>query len=60
MQMMKERMVESAKEGMKLQASKSEIYGRMQAVFKELETTQEDVSFLVIWRLWMDVLYVGR
>ncbi|KAJ4708334.1 putative Boron transporter [Melia azedarach] len=43
-QMMKERMVESAKEGMKLQASKSEIYGRMQAVFKELETTQEDIS----------------
>ena len=30
-------MVKSAKEGMKLQASNSEIYGRMHAVFVEME-----------------------
>ncbi|KAH6757581.1 hypothetical protein C2S51_038729 [Perilla frutescens var. frutescens] len=36
-QLIRRKMVKSAKEGMKLQASNSEIYGRMHAVFVEME-----------------------
>ncbi|KAG6387935.1 hypothetical protein SASPL_153130 [Salvia splendens] len=36
-QLLRKKMVKSAKEGMKLQASNSEIYGRMHAVFVEME-----------------------
>lgn len=36
-QLIRKKMVKSAKEGMKLQASNSEIYGRMHAVFVEME-----------------------
>ncbi|KAL4302555.1 hypothetical protein GQ457_10G016290 [Hibiscus cannabinus] len=38
-QMIRKKMVKSAKEGMKQQASQSEIYGRMEAVFIELDTS---------------------
>ncbi|GMI88625.1 ARABIDOPSIS THALIANA REQUIRES HIGH BORON 4, REQUIRES HIGH BORON 4 [Hibiscus trionum] len=38
-QMIRKKMVKSAKEGMKQQASQSEIYGRMEAVFIELDAS---------------------
>lgn len=37
MQLIRRKMVKSAKEGIKEQASNSEIYGRMHAVFIEME-----------------------
>ncbi|KAK9029578.1 hypothetical protein V6N11_026691 [Hibiscus sabdariffa] len=45
-QMMRKKMVKSAKDGMSQQASKSEIYGRMQAVFLEMDEspTPSDVD----------------
>lgn len=36
---MRRKMVESAKEGIKRKASDSEIYGQMQAVFLEMESS---------------------
>ncbi|XP_011081918.1 boron transporter 4-like [Sesamum indicum] len=50
-QMIREKMVKSAKEGMQEQASHSEIYGRMHAVFVEMEsapshTTEKDLANL--------------
>lgn len=39
MQLIRKKMVKSAKEGMQQQASNSEIYGRMQAVFKEMDAS---------------------
>ncbi|KAL0330821.1 UNVERIFIED_CONTAM: putative boron transporter 7 [Sesamum angustifolium] len=49
--MIREKMVKSAKEGMQEQASHSEIYGRMHAVFIEMEsapshTTEKDLANL--------------
>lgn len=37
LQLIRKKMVKSAKEGMKMQATNSEIYGRMHAVFIEME-----------------------
>ncbi|CAN6877291.1 unnamed protein product [Brassica oleracea var. botrytis] len=42
-QLTRKKMVKSAKEGMKMKASKSEIYGRMQTVFIEMETSSPQV-----------------
>lgn len=39
MQMIRKKMVKSVKEGMKQKASQSEIYGRMEAVFIELDAS---------------------
>nr|GMD87189.1 probable boron transporter 7 [Ipomoea batatas] len=43
-QLMRKRMVASAKEGMKMQATKSEIYGRMQAVYVEMDASPAPVA----------------
>ena len=42
-QLTRKKMAKSAKEGMKMKASKSEIYGRMQTVFIEMETCSPQV-----------------
>lgn len=39
MQLIRKKMVKSAKECIKMQASNSEIYGKMQAVFIEMDTS---------------------
>ncbi|XP_019189931.1 PREDICTED: probable boron transporter 7 [Ipomoea nil] len=41
--LIRKKMVKTAKEGMKMQASKSEIYGRMHAVFIEMEASPTPV-----------------
>ncbi|KAM7258388.1 hypothetical protein ACFE04_014129 [Oxalis oulophora] len=43
-QLIRKEMVKSAKESIMQQRSKSEIYGRMQAVFIEMDTVQADIS----------------
>ncbi|XP_057960181.1 boron transporter 4-like [Malania oleifera] len=43
-QLIRKKMVQSAKECMQKEASKSEIYGRMQAVFIEMDTSPTDTS----------------
>jgi len=44
LQLIRKKMVKKAKECMKMKASKSEIYGRMQSVFIEMETSPPQVS----------------
>ncbi|XP_019179153.1 PREDICTED: probable boron transporter 7 [Ipomoea nil] len=43
-QLMRKRMMASAKEGMKMQATKSEIYGRMHAVYVEMGSSPAPVA----------------
>lgn len=51
MQLIRKKMVKSAKECIKMQASNSEIYGKMQAVFIEMDTSPA-VSVFLVWILW--------
>lgn len=44
LQLIRKKMVKSAKECMKMKASKSEIYGRIQTVFIEMETCSPQVN----------------
>ncbi|KAK2986595.1 hypothetical protein RJ640_029637 [Escallonia rubra] len=60
-QLIQKRMMKSAKECIKQEASKSEIYGKMQAVFVEMDTTpsvsstlvhaQIDINIKIVWGL---------
>ncbi|XP_031132124.1 probable boron transporter 7 isoform X2 [Ipomoea triloba] len=55
-QLMRKRMVASAKEGMKMQATKSEIYGRMQAVYVEMDASPAPVAEKELQNLKVAVL----
>lgn len=50
--MIRKKMVKSAKEGIKEQASTSEIYGRMQAVFIEMDRSPDVSASNVPLCLW--------
>ena len=47
-QQMRKKMVQKAKECMKAKASKSEIYGKMQDVFIEMETSPKACKYSLI------------
>lgn len=55
MQVIRRKMVESAKESIKQKASNSEIYGKMQAVFIEMDESPE-VSDPLSWNIANDIL----
>ncbi len=48
LQMMRKKMVKTAEEVMSQRGTKSQVFGRMQAVFIEMDDTQNVSTFLVV------------
>lgn len=59
MQLIRKKMMKTAKEGIKQQASHSEIYGKMHAVFVEMDPAPT-VSTLIYTHIYMYPYYIYK